>query len=117
MADLHCSNELFAVAERLKGSITAVIMRRGTLWSGEWSQFFEGIKRYFKVILSVVGAAALLASPAMAKQMHPARVLTVPSDARASVAPYGVNEGGPYTASVPTSRYNTNRDFQNGSRG
>jgi len=75
------------------------------------------MKANFKVILSVAGAAALLASPAMAKQMRPAKVLTVPSDARASVAPYGVNEGGPYTPSVPTSRYNTNRDFQNGSRG
>jgi DMSO/TMAO reductase YedYZ molybdopterin-dependent catalytic subunit len=72
------------------------------------------MKVNLKVILSVVGVAALLASPAMAKQMRPAKVLAVPSDARASVAPYGVNEGGPYT---PTSRYNTNRDFQNGSRG
>jgi DMSO/TMAO reductase YedYZ molybdopterin-dependent catalytic subunit len=75
------------------------------------------MKANFKVILSVVGAAALLASPAMAKQMRPAKVLTVPSDARASVAPYGVNEGGSYAPSVPTSRYNTNRDFQNGSTG
>ena len=75
------------------------------------------MKVNFKVILSVVGVAALLASPAMAKQMRPAKVLAVPSDARASVAPYGVNEGGPYTPSVPTSRYDTNRDFQNGSRG
>ena len=75
------------------------------------------MKENFKVILSVVSVATLLASPAMAKQMRPAMVLAVPSDARASVAPYGVNEGGPYTPSVPTSRYNMNRDFQNGSRG
>jgi DMSO/TMAO reductase YedYZ molybdopterin-dependent catalytic subunit len=75
------------------------------------------LKANLKMILSVVGVAALLASPAMAKQMRPAKVLAVPSDARASVAPYGVNEGGPYTPSVLTSRYNTNRDFQNGSRG
>ena len=75
------------------------------------------MKANFKVILSVVGVAAVLASPAMAKQMRPAKVLAVPSYARASVAPYGVNEGGPYTPSVPTSWYNTNRDFQNGSRG
>jgi hypothetical protein len=47
------------------------------------------MKANFKVILSVVGVAALLASPAMAKQMRPAKVLAVPSDARASVAPYG----------------------------
>jgi hypothetical protein len=75
------------------------------------------LKANLKVILSVVGVAALLASPAMAKQVRTAKLSAVPSDARASVAPYGVNEGGPYTPSVPTSRYNTNRDFQNGSRG
>jgi hypothetical protein len=70
-----------------------------------------------KMILSVVGVAALLASPATAKQLRPAKLLVVPSDARASVAPYGSNEGGPYTPSIPTSRYDRNRDFQNGSRG
>ena len=75
------------------------------------------MKANFKVIVSVLGVAALLAFPAMAKQMRPAKVLAVPSDARASVAPYGVNEGGSYTPSAPASRYNTNRDFQNGSRG
>ncbi len=75
------------------------------------------MKANLKVILSVVGVAALLASPAMAKQVRPAKQLAVPSDARASVAPYGSNEGGPYTPSIPTSRYDWNRDFQNGSRG
>jgi DMSO/TMAO reductase YedYZ molybdopterin-dependent catalytic subunit len=75
------------------------------------------MKANLKVILSAVGVAALLASPAMAMQARPAQVLVVPSDARASVAPYTLNEGGPYTPSAPTSRYNTNRDFQNGSRG
>jgi DMSO/TMAO reductase YedYZ molybdopterin-dependent catalytic subunit len=75
------------------------------------------MKANLKVILSVVGIAALLASPAMAKQARYAKLSVVPSDARASVAPYGLNEGGPYTPSTPTSRYNTNRDFQNGSRG
>jgi hypothetical protein len=74
------------------------------------------MKANLKVILSVVGIAALLASPAMAKQ-RPAKLLVVPSDARASVAPYGSNEGGPYRPSMPASRYNTDRDFQNGSRG
>jgi hypothetical protein len=67
-----------------------------------------------KMILSVVGVGALLASPAMAKQVRPAKLFAVPSDARASAAPYGVNEGGPYTPSI---RYNKNRDFQNGGRG
>jgi DMSO/TMAO reductase YedYZ molybdopterin-dependent catalytic subunit len=75
------------------------------------------MKTNLKVILSIVGAAALLASPAMAKQVRPAKLLAFPSDARASVAPYGLNEGGPYTPSAPASRYNTNRDFQTGSRG
>ena len=75
------------------------------------------MKANLKVILSVIGVATLLASPAMAKQVRPAKLSVVPTDARASVAPYGLNEGGPYTPSVPTSRYDRNRDFQNGSRG
>jgi hypothetical protein len=74
------------------------------------------MKTNLKVILSVVGIGALLASPAMAKQIRPAKLLVVPSDARASVAPYAANEGGPYTPSIPTSRYGTSRDFQNGSK-
>jgi hypothetical protein len=71
------------------------------------------------LILSIVGVAALLVSPAMAQQKRPrnAASLAVPSDARASVAPYSGNEGGPYTPSIPTSRSGTARDFQNGSRG
>jgi len=74
------------------------------------------MKANLKVILSVVGVAALLASPAIAKQKHPNKLLVVPSDARASVAPYGFNEGGPYTPSISTSRYGTSRDFQSGER-
>jgi hypothetical protein len=75
------------------------------------------MKTNLKVILSVVGVAALLASPAMAKQTRQQKVFTFPSDARASAAPYRSNEGGPYTPSAPTSRYDMKRDFQNGSRG
>jgi hypothetical protein len=70
--------------------------------------------------LSVVGLAALLSSPAMAEQkrpLHNAAPLAVPSDARGSVAPYGLNEGGPYTPSIPTVPSGNTRDFQNGSRG
>ena len=70
-----------------------------------------------KVILSAVGVAALLASPAMAKTVRhqPAAPSTIylPSDAHGYVGPYGygVREGGPYTPSAPFSpRYN--RDFQ-----
>jgi DMSO/TMAO reductase YedYZ molybdopterin-dependent catalytic subunit len=74
------------------------------------------MKANLKVILSAVGVAALLASPAMAKQTRHAKVLVVPSDARASVAPYTLNEGGPYTPSMSTTRYGTSRDFQNGSK-
>jgi hypothetical protein len=71
------------------------------------------------LILSIVGVAALLVSPAMAQQKRPrnAASLAVPSDARASVAPYSGNEGGPHTPSIPTSRSGAARDFQNGSRG
>jgi hypothetical protein len=74
------------------------------------------MKANLKMILSVVGFGALLASPAMAKQVRPGKLFVVPSDARASVAPYRLNEGGPYTPSISTSRYDTKRDFQNGSR-
>ena len=74
------------------------------------------MKANLKVILSAVGVASLLASPAMAKQTRHAKVLVVPSDARASVTPYTLNEGGPYTPSMPTTRYGTSRDFQNGSK-
>ena len=74
-----------------------------------------------KVILSAIGVAALLASPAMAKNVrhHVApSTIYVPSDARSSVAPYGATEGGPYTPSGPASAYSpANRDFQDGSRG
>jgi hypothetical protein len=72
------------------------------------------MKANLKVILSVVGVAALLASHAMAKQVRPQTLVAFPSDARASVAPYGLNEGGPYTPSLSTSRYGTSRDFQGG---
>ena len=76
-----------------------------------------------KVILSAVGVAALLASPAMAKTVrhHHATPSTVyiPNDARGSVAPYGYGsfEGGPYTPSIPTPARGLNPDFQDGSRG
>ena len=75
------------------------------------------MKTNLNVILSAIGVAALLASPAMAKQVRPNDLSTVPSDARGSVAPYRANEGGPYTPSAPTLPYGRNRDFQNGSRG
>jgi len=71
-----------------------------------------------KVILSAVGVAALLASPAMAKTArHQAAASTVnlPSDARGSAASYGygVSEGGPYTPSAPV-KHGVDRDFQGG---
>jgi hypothetical protein len=72
------------------------------------------MKTNLNVILSAIGVAALLASPAMAKQVRPNDLSTVPSDARGSVAPGGQNEGGPYTPSMPTLRYGTSRDFQAG---
>ena len=75
------------------------------------------MKTNLKVILSIVGVAGLLASPAMAKQMRAEKQVAVPSDALGSAAPYVPNEGGPYTPSIPSSRYGIGRDFQNGSRG
>ena len=71
-----------------------------------------------KAILSVAGIAALLASPAMAQQgrTNTTALPNVPKDARASVAPYGANESGPYTPSIATLPYGRNRDFQNGTR-
>jgi len=75
------------------------------------------MKANLKVILSSVGIAAVLAAPAMAKQMRPhnATALTVPSDARGSVASNATNEGGPYTPSAPTQPYRSGkRDFQGG---
>src|SRR5260221_13551266 len=92
-----------------------VISYPGTLWAkGDEPHILRrlNMKANLKVILSVIGVAALLAAPAMAQ-----KVGTVPSAARGSVAPYGVNEGGPYTPSIPTLPYGRNRDFQNGSRG
>jgi len=72
-----------------------------------------------KAILTVAGIAALLASPAMAQQARPHNNApsNVPRDARGSVAPYGANQNGPYTPSIPTLPHGENRDFQNGSRG
>jgi hypothetical protein len=71
-----------------------------------------------KAILLVAGIVALLATPAMAQQGRPHNTPqpNIPKDARASVAPYGTNEGGPYTPSIPTQPHGTNRDFQNGSK-
>jgi hypothetical protein len=77
-----------------------------------------------KAILLVAAIAAVLASPAMAQQARPQKTAlpNIPKDARASVgprasvAPYGTNEGGPYTPSIATLPHGTNRDFQNGSK-
>lgn len=38
----------------------------------------------------------------------------LPSDARGAVAPHWANEGGPYTPSIPTLRFDMNRDFRGG---
>jgi hypothetical protein len=80
-----------------------------------------------KGILSAVGVAAMLASPAMAKtaRHHHNAPSAVPSDARGSAARYAPNgfvprvptEGGPYTPDIPTPAHGLNPDFQDGSRG
>jgi hypothetical protein len=81
-----------------------------------------------KVILAAMGAAALVASPVMAKTMRHRHVApsaastatSVPGYARASAvpySPYGVaNEGGPYTPSKPAPGFGKNNDFQDGPR-
>jgi hypothetical protein len=81
----------------------------------------------FKVMLSAVGVAALLASPAMAKTVrhHHGAPSAVPSDARGAAiryAPYGFvprvpAESGPYTPDAPSPAHGVNPDFQDGSRG
>jgi len=80
-----------------------------------------------KVILSAVGVAALLASPAIAKsgrhRTAAPPTIYLPSNAHGSVAPYGyvtphgygVPEGGPYTPSAPVTP-GVYRDFQDGPR-
>ena len=80
-----------------------------------------------KGILSAVGVAALLASPAMAKTVrhHHNAPSAVPSDAQGSAiryAPYrfvprGPAQSGPYTPDMPTPAHGLNPDFQDGSRG
>jgi len=80
------------------------------------------MKTNLKVILSAVGVAALLASPAMAKtaRHHHAApsAVYIPSDASGFVVPYGYGayEAGPYTPSRPTQPRGLNRDFQSGPR-
>ena len=77
-----------------------------------------------KIILSAVGVAALLASPAMAKSrthsQHIAHVLSsVPADANASANGSNVLIVSPYAASTPVQNRNLqesnfNPDFQLG---
>jgi hypothetical protein len=70
------------------------------------------------LVLSAVGVAALLESPAMAKTLrHHAlpSTVAVPSDAHASVASPGISEGGVYTPSKPAP-LGKNNDFQDSPR-
>jgi len=71
-----------------------------------------------KVMLSAFGIAALLASPAIAKPVPQHSVTPsaayIPYNARASVAPYGTFESGPYTPSRPAPAHGVSPDFQNG---
>jgi hypothetical protein len=76
------------------------------------------MKTNLKVILSAVGVAVTLASPAMAKtvRQHHAAPSTVyiPSDARGSIVPYGASEGGTYTPSSSSPLHGLSPDFQGG---
>jgi hypothetical protein len=71
-----------------------------------------------KAILSAVGVAVMLASPAMAKTVRHQHAATstvyIPSDARGSVVPHGAIEGGPYTPSGPSPLHGLSPDFQGG---
>jgi hypothetical protein len=78
-------------------------------------------------ILAAMGAAALLASPAMAKTHH-SRVPSAEETGgaqgsvashRAYQAPYygPSNEGGPYTPSIREPAHGQSGDFQDGERG
>ena len=72
-----------------------------------------------KVILAGMGAAALLAVPAVAKTGQHSHVAP---DAYAQpyfvpAPPYrALNEGGPYTPSKPAPPYGWSNDFQDGAR-
>jgi hypothetical protein len=77
-----------------------------------------------KVILAAVGAAALLASPVMAKTRHvqaqsaeQANVLESAAARRVYSAPRPANEGGAYTPSIPSPLHGQSRDFQDDERG
>jgi hypothetical protein len=76
------------------------------------------MKTNLKVILSAIGVAALLASPAAAQQVRPYNAAPsigyIPNNASGAVAPYWGNENGPYTPSIPTPRFGKSRDFQGG---
>jgi hypothetical protein len=77
-----------------------------------------------KVVLAAIGAAALVASPAIAKTVRHTHVAPSTantwSNAYGSVAPYSpygaANEGGPYTPSKPAPPSSKNNDFQDGPR-
>jgi hypothetical protein len=64
-----------------------------------------------KVILSAVGFAALLSSPAMARHYY------APFYGYYGAYYGGGGSYGPYTPSIPTRRHGFSRDFQDGSRG
>jgi hypothetical protein len=74
-----------------------------------------------KVILSAVGVAALLASPAMAKTVRHHSAAVDNSYGYAPVGSFGGGWGslsfGPYTPNMPTPAHGLSRDFQDGSRG
>jgi hypothetical protein len=67
-----------------------------------------------KVIMAAMSAAALLASPAMAKTKHPnaASAATTLDDVHGAAVPYrAANEGGSYTPSKPVPPSGPYNDF------
>jgi hypothetical protein len=85
------------------------------------------MKTNLNAILAAMSAAALLASPAMAKNHHShAQAAEDVSGAQGSAASHRVyqspyyppaNEGGPYTPSIPTPAHGQSHDFQDDERG
>jgi len=85
------------------------------------------MRKNLNAILATMGAAALLAAPAMAKTYHSPSAEDALKGVYGSATPspvYGAphyygptNEGGPYTPSAPTPSHGQSRDFQNSERG
>jgi hypothetical protein len=105
---------VFVIGKRLACCVVRATYRAG--WQLENTRL--NMTSNLKIVLSAVGVAALLASPALAKTVrhHQApSLVSVPADARASIAPSAAPAVTPYAADVKTQVHPTNGlnpDFQ-----